>query len=97
MQTSRFSFITRGDTLLGACAALGEDFGFNPLYLRMAFATLLLWNPVVILSAYFGLFAVILASRVIFPSAQSGAEPVAAAPKPLTSDNDAAAELQLAA
>ena len=29
------SIIARDDTLLGVCFALGEDFGFNPVYLRV--------------------------------------------------------------
>ena len=69
MQASRFSFITREDTLLGVCASLGEDFGFNPFYLRAAFGVLLLWNPVVVLSTYALGFAVVLASRILYPTA----------------------------
>jgi phage shock protein PspC (stress-responsive transcriptional regulator) len=96
MQATRFSFITREDTLLGVCAALGEDFGFNPTLLRVVFASLLLWNPTVVLSTYFGLFALIVASRIVFPNkrvaAQSQTEP-----QPLAHQNDAAVELPLAA
>ncbi|MFD1612739.1 PspC domain-containing protein [Sphingomonas tabacisoli] len=68
MKASRFSFMARNDVLLGVCAALSEDLGFNPLYLRMTLAVLLLWNPVVILSAYAAGFVLVLASRVIFPA-----------------------------
>lgn len=46
------SFVADEKNLLGVCAALGHDFGFNPLYLRLALAVLLLWNPVVVVSAY---------------------------------------------
>ena len=34
----------RSDTILGVCEALGQDFGFNPTYLRIALASLVLWN-----------------------------------------------------
>ncbi len=40
------------DDIFGVCAALGRDFGFNPLFLRITLGVLLLWNPVVVLSAY---------------------------------------------
>jgi phage shock protein PspC (stress-responsive transcriptional regulator) len=96
MQASRFSFITREDTLLGACAALGEDFGFNPIWLRMVFASLLLWNPVVVLSAYFGLFALVVASRLVFPNARAEEAPQAER-QPLANENDTAVDLALAA
>lgn len=52
MQSSRTSLIARSDTFFGVCEALGEDFRFNPLYLRAALGVLLLWNPVVVLTAY---------------------------------------------
>jgi len=96
MQATRFSFITREDTLLGVCAALGEDFGFNPLWPRMIFAVLLLWNPVVVLSTYFGLFALIVVSRLIFPNARRAEQPQVEAEAP-AHDNDTAVELPLAA
>ena len=94
MQATRFSFITREDTLLGVCAALGEDFGFNPLWPRMIFAVLLLWNPVVVLSTYFGLFALIVVARLVFPNARRPEQPQVAAP---VQDNDTTVELPLAA
>jgi phage shock protein PspC (stress-responsive transcriptional regulator) len=98
MQATRFSFITREDTLLGVCAALGEDFGFNPTWLRIVFAVLLLWNPVAVLSTYFGLFALIVASRLLFPSKRVAEQPQAeAAPALPAHQNDVAVELPLAA
>ena len=98
MQASRFSFITREDTLLGVCAALGEDFGFNPTWLRIVFASLLLWNPTVVLSTYFGLFALVVASRLAFPNERVAEQPqVEAEPKLPAHQNDVAVELPLAA
>ncbi|GAO39338.1 hypothetical protein SCH01S_29_00260 [Sphingomonas changbaiensis NBRC 104936] len=96
MQASRFSFITREDTLLGVCAALGEDFGFNPTWLRIVFASLLLWNPTVVLSTYFGLFALVVASRLAFPNPRRAEQPQTEAAAP-AHDNDTAIELPLAA
>ena len=98
MQASRFSFITREDTLLGVCAALGEDFGFNPTWLRLVVASLLLWNPVAVMSAYFALFALVVSSRLVFPNKRAAEQPQAeAAPVVPAHQNDAAVELPLAA
>lgn len=57
----------QGDNLFGVCAAIGEDLGFNPLYLRVTFGVALLWNPVAVLGAYAFMGVAVLASRLIFP------------------------------
>jgi len=51
--------------LFGVCACLGEDFGFNPIWLRLAFGAALIWSPVAVISAYFALGAIVLLSRVM--------------------------------
>ena len=43
----------RSHTILGACEAIGEDFGFNPLFLRVPFAASVLWSPLYAILAYF--------------------------------------------
>ena len=53
----------RGDTLLGVCEAIGQDLGFNPTWLRVAFAALLLWNPEVVVAIYLGLGLVVAITR----------------------------------
>jgi phage shock protein PspC (stress-responsive transcriptional regulator) len=58
----------REDTLLGVCQALGEDFGFNPLWLRVAFGVSLLANPTIVIGTYLGLGVVIALSRLLFPN-----------------------------
>ena len=74
----------RSHTILGACDAIGEDFGFNPIFLRVPFAAIVLWSPTIAIGAYFALGAVVLASRLLFPKAKSveaqamKAEPAAA-------------------
>ena len=35
----------RNDTILGVCEAIGQDFGFNPLWLRLAFIAPLFFAP----------------------------------------------------
>jgi phage shock protein PspC (stress-responsive transcriptional regulator) len=61
------STIARDDTLLGACYALGEDFGFNPLYLRFLFAIAIFWSPPVALIAYAALTALVTLTRWLVP------------------------------
>lgn len=71
------------DNLFGVCAALGEDFGFNPLWLRLGFAVALLFSLEKVLIAYVALGLLVLVSRLLFPNrsrAVATAHPVAAAP-----------------
>lgn len=70
------SIIARDDTLLGACYAIGEDFGFNPLYLRILFAFGILWSPAVAFTTYAGLTALVALTRWLVPNPPS-AEPEA--------------------
>lgn len=60
--------IARDDTLLGACYAIGEDFGFNPLYLRLLFAFGLLAFPAIALTAYAALTALVTLTRWLVPN-----------------------------
>ncbi len=60
--------IARDDTLLGACYAIGEDFGFNPFYLRLLFAVGLLAFPVAALTAYAALTALVALTRWLVPN-----------------------------
>jgi phage shock protein C len=59
----------RSHTILGVCEAIGEDFGFNPIFLRIPFAASVLWSPLWAFATYFALGAVVLASRLLFPKA----------------------------
>ena len=74
----------RAHTIFGVCEAIGEDFGFNPIFLRVPFAAIVLWSPTIAIGAYFALGAVVLASRLLFPKAKTNeaetikAEPAAA-------------------
>lgn len=107
MQNSQQSLITRDDTLFGVCAALGEDLGFNPNYLRITFGVLLLWNPTVVVGAYVAAGAVVLLSRLLFPIPRAaahqpaGADPAVLAEASTARDrpdgNDRADELAIAA
>ena len=44
--------LARDDTLFGVCEALGEDFGFPPTLLRIAFALVLFVSPAAALGGY---------------------------------------------
>jgi phage shock protein PspC (stress-responsive transcriptional regulator) len=49
----------RNDTILGVCEAIGRDFGFNPLWLRLAFILPLFFAPTAAIAAYLGLGLVV--------------------------------------
>ena len=61
----------RSHTILGVCEGLAEDFGFNPIFLRVPLAALVLWSPLVAVGIYFGLGALVLASRLLFPRSKA--------------------------
>jgi phage shock protein C len=57
----------RVHTIFGVCEAIGEDFGFNPVFLRVPLAATVLYSPLIAIGAYFALGAVVLLSRLLFP------------------------------
>ena len=71
--------LTRPDTMFGVCQAIGEDFGFNPVFLRVPFAAMVLWSPMIAIGAYFALGAVVLGSRLLFPQRRIEQDEVATA------------------
>jgi phage shock protein C len=75
MQARQPSLIARDDTLFGVCQAIGEDFGFNPLPLRIAFAVSLLWNPSAVLAIYAALAVVVMLSRWLAPNPRPERQP----------------------
>jgi phage shock protein C len=75
MQSYQPAIFWREDTLLGVCEALGEDFGFNPLFLRVALSVGLLWDPLLMIYAYLALAAIVLASRLLAPNPRPAARP----------------------
>lgn len=87
MHTANQSLFTRDDTFFGVCEAIGEDFGFDAMWLRMALAVAFLLNPPAVIVLYAALAAVVLVSRWAFPVARKTAPAADAAPA--TADNDA--------
>lgn len=66
-QENQVALPLRNHTILGVCEAIGEDFGFNPVFLRVPFAAMVLWSPMIAFGSYLALGLVVLASRLLFP------------------------------
>lgn len=69
-QVNQVSLPLRSHTILGVCEGIAEDFGFNPVFLRVPFAATVLWSPLLAIAAYLALGVVVLASRLLFPKAR---------------------------
>ena len=84
MQTSQPSVFARDHTILGVCEALGEDLGFNPVFLRVPLAVCLLLNPWAVVATYAGLGILVAFTRLVAPNPrqaaaiEAGAAPVEA-------------------
>lgn len=61
------NLLLRHDTILGVCEAIGQDFGFNPNWLRIAFCAPIYWNPAVVVGVYLALGVLVAATRYAFP------------------------------
>jgi len=93
-QDNQVALPLRTHTILGVCEAIGEDFGFNPTLLRVPFAGVVLYSPLMAVGAYLALGLVVLGSRMLFPAAKS--ESIATAPtQPVEANSEH--ELPLAA
>jgi len=88
MQSAQPSLFTRPDTFFGVCEAIGQDLGFNPNYLRIAFGVTVLLSPIAVLAIYAAFAAIVGLSRWLYPSrpVDAGRElhgsPADAAPSP---------------
>ena len=83
-QVNQVALPLRSHTILGVCEAIGEDFGFNPIFLRIPLAASVIWHPMIAVAIYLGLGAVVFASRLLFPKtktvpAENASAPVAPA------------------
>ena len=77
------NLILRGDTILGVCEALGQDFGISPTWFRVAFCLPVFWNPAVVIGAYFAIGLLVVASRYAFPDRYADVPKAAPAPAPV--------------
>lgn len=99
MQTETTNLFRRRDTFFGICEAVGLDFGFNPLYLRLAFIAPLFFFPVQTFAAYFALGFIVLASRLLFPNkaAAAAGQPALTVAEPAATKEEKTEEFALAA
>src|SRR3954465_14688311 len=74
------NLLLRDDTMLGVCQGLGEDFGFNPNWLRIAFAATLLVNPVAVVGTYLALGLLVATSHLLVPIRRRPAPTIETAP-----------------
>lgn len=70
----------RSDTILGVCEAVGQDFGFSPLYLRLVFAGLFYFSPLMVIGAYLALGAGVFLARWLYPVPATAAQHALQAP-----------------
>jgi len=75
-QVNQTALPLRSHTILGVCEAVGEDFGFNPVFLRIPFAASVIYSPMLAIGVYFALGAIVLGSRLFFPKARQVVEQV---------------------
>ena len=68
-QVNQVALPLRSHTILGVCEAVGEDFGFNPVLLRIPFAASVIYSPMLSIGTYLALGLVVFASRWFFPKA----------------------------
>lgn len=61
------------DTLFGVCYSIGQDFGFNPFYLRIALIALAVFSLPASFATYLALGLAVGLSRLFFPSQQAEA------------------------
>src|SRR4051794_32779953 len=93
MQDTDNNLLLRDDTMLGVCQGLGEDFGFNPIWLRMAFGAMLLINPIAVVGTYLGLGLLVATSRLVFPARRAAPAvqetvPTVAGPVPAANERE---------
>jgi len=80
----------RAHTILGVCEAIGEDFGFNPVFLRIPLAAMVIVSPMWAFGAYFALGGVVMVSRLLFPRPTDEAAKSSATPAPANEQRELA-------
>lgn len=67
IMTNQTPLPLRNDTILGVCEAIGQDFGFNPIWLRLAFIVPVFLAPMAAIAGYLVLGAIVAATRYFAP------------------------------
>lgn len=68
MTTTQTNLFARSDTLFGVCEGIGQDFGFNPDYLRVALAVAVVFSPTMAFATYGVMAVAVLLTRLVFPN-----------------------------
>ena len=97
MTSAQPNLFLRSDTFFGVCEAIGEDLRIPANLLRIAFAPLLFWNPMLAFGLYAGLGLIVAFSRWLAPNPKILETPVAAdvaeaAGEPQLAENEAQAQ-----
>jgi phage shock protein PspC (stress-responsive transcriptional regulator) len=87
----------RNDTILGVCEAIGRDFGFNPLWLRLAFIAPLFFAPTATIAAYLGLGVIVGLINWFSPDKQNEAPHLVSSHEIATANAEADDALPIAA
>ena len=66
-RNANVNLFLRDDTVTGTCQAIGEDFGFNPDWLRVAFGVAVLFSFTYAVAVYLALAAIVVVSRTLAP------------------------------
>ena len=78
-QVDQVALPLRSHTILGVCEAVGEEFGFNPVYLRIPFAASVIYSPTMALAAYLLLGLGVLVARTLLRDVREAGNADAAA------------------
>jgi phage shock protein C len=89
-QEDQVALPLRNHTILGVCEGIGEDFGFNPIFLRIPLAAMVIVNATWAFGAYFALGAIVLASRLLFPDRKASTHASVAQPAAANEQNELA-------
>ena len=81
------------DSLFGVCESIGRDFGFNALFLRLAFLILGLFSIPASIGAYALLGIGVAASRWLFPANPQSQAEIASANADEAANEEAGREL----
>lgn len=73
MPSAQPSLLARDDTFFGVCQGIADDFGFDPLWLRLALTLLLFFYPVATIGSYAAVGMIVLLSRLLFPDPRAAA------------------------
>jgi phage shock protein PspC (stress-responsive transcriptional regulator) len=87
------------DNLLGICHAIGEDFGFNPIFLRIPLAVGIIFSAKWTLIAYAAMGAMVLVSHLLIrkPKAVKVASRALIEVSPVRRETQPADEMAIAA